>query len=342
MAENNLTKNNGTKKNQENQKKKNLNQMDEITTEHLREVLSHILKVLGEPSLEYKDRVFRMLLNEPKVALEVYNAMNDTVYDNPDDLTITTLENATYMGMRNDVSFVIASQLMLYEHQSTVNKNMPLRNLIYVTCIYSVLTRNSNLYGRKMIKLPEPKFVVFYNGTEKLPDVSEQRLSDAYEKHSDAPNLELKITVLNINEGHNQELAAKSPTLHQYMIFVDTIRKYQELMEFGDAVDVAVNECIKNGILSDFLKQNKAEVLRVTIFEYDQEEHMRMEREESLEEGRALGLKEGLRNGKNEEKQATALQMTRMGMSVEVIAQAIRESVDVVQKWLSEEMNIPQ
>lgn len=305
--------------------KKELTKNKGITTEYLQEVMAHILKVLGEPSREYKDRVFRMLLNDPVVALEVYNAMNDTTYDNPEDLTITTLENAMYMGMRNDVSFVIASQLMLYEHQSTVNKNMPLRNLIYVTCVYAVLTRNSNLYGRKRIQLPEPKFVVFYNGTENIPDISEQRLSDAYEKHTEAPDLELKITVLNINEGHNTELAAKSPTLHQYMIFVDTIRKYQEQMEFEMAIEAAVNECIKNGVLSDFLKKNKAEVLRMGIFEYDQEEHLRMEREECLEEGKMA------------EKHATFLQMARMGMSVEVIAQVLRESADVVKQWLSEE-----
>lgn len=162
----------------------------------------HVIKVLGEPGREYKDRVFRMLLKKPEVALEVYNAMNDTAYEDPDELTITTLENAVYIGMKNDVSFVIASQLVLYEHQSTVNKNMPLRNLIYVTCIYSALTRNENLYGRKMIPLPEPKFVVFYNGRENIQDRTEGRLSDAYERISGEPDLDLKITILNINEEH--------------------------------------------------------------------------------------------------------------------------------------------
>ena len=308
-----------------------LTKTEGITTEYIQEVMKDILKILGEPSREYKDRVFRMLLNDPAVALEVYNAMNDSEYDDPNDLKITTLENATYMGMRNDVSFVIASQLLLYEHQSTVNKNMPLRNLIYVTCVYAVLVKDDNLYGRKMIELPEPKFVVFYNGTENLPDVSEQRLSDAYQIHTGEPDLELKITVLNINEGHNQELAAKSPTLHQYMIFVDTIRKYQEYMDFDAAMELAVNECIKNGILADFLKRNKAEVLRMSIFEYDQEEHLRMEREESEAIGREIGRKEG----KMEEKQETSLQLANMGLSLESIAKAVRVSMDTVAQWLS-------
>ncbi len=198
-----------------------------------------------------------------------------------------------------------------------------------------MLVKDDNLYGRKMIELPEPKFVVFYNGTENLPDVSEQRLSDAYQIHTGEPDLELKITVLNINEGHNQELAAKSPTLHQYMIFVDTIRKYQEDMDFDAAMELAMNECIKKGILADFLKRNKAEVLRMSIFEYDQEEHLRMEREESEAIGREIGIEIGRKEGKMEEKQETSLQLANMGLSLESIAKAVRVSMDTVAQWLS-------
>ncbi len=319
-----------------------------ISTEYLQETMMHVIKVLGEPGREYKDRVFRMLLKKPEVALEVYNAMNDTVYENPDELTITTLENAVYMGMKNDVSFVIASQLVLYEHQSTVNKNMPLRNLIYVTCIYSALTRNENLYGRKRIPLPEPKFVVFYNGREKIPDRTECRLSDAYERISGEPDLDLKITILNINEGHNKELAEKSPTLHEYMLFVDMVRKYQDEMEFGQALELAVDECIHNGILRDFLKQNRAEVLRMSIFEYDQEEHIRQEREESWEEGREEGMEqgreegriEGIEQGRTEGKEeGTLLKLVQLtlkkiqkGCTPEKIADMFEEDLSMIKK----------
>ena len=304
--------------------KQNEQKMEGFSTEYLQETMMHLVKVLGEPAREYKDRVFRMLLKNRNVALEVYNAMNDTTYDNPDDLTITTLENAIYMGMKNDVSFVIASQLVLYEHQSTVNKNMPLRNLIYVTCIYSALTRNENLYGRKMIPLPEPKFVVFYNGTEKIPDVVEQRLSEAYMKHSGEPDLDLKITILNINEGHNRELAEKSPTLHQYMIFVDTVRKYQEQMKFELAIEKAVDECIRNGILADFLKRNRSEVLRMSIFEYDQETHMKQEREES----QAIGKKEG----RIETLAQLVIKKIKKGLTAEDIADLLEEDVAEIKK----------
>ena len=304
--------------------KQNEQKMEGFSTEYLQDTMMHLVKVLGEPAREYKDRVFRMLLKNRNIALEVYNAMNDTAYDNPDDLTITTLENAIYMGMKNDVSFVIASQLVLYEHQSTVNKNMPLRNLIYVTCIYSALTRNENLYGRKMISLPEPKFVVFYNGTEKIPDVVEQRLSEAYMKHSGEPDLDLKITILNINEGHNMKLAAKSPTLHQYMIFVDAVRKYQEQMKFELAIEKAVDECIQNGILADFLKRNRSEVLRMSIFEYDQETHIKQEREESLAIGEERGyLKTLIRQ---------TIRKLAKGLNEEDIIGVLEENPDVIHK----------
>lgn len=131
----------------------------------LPEQMSSAQYALGRPGSAYKDRVFRMLLKDRKVALEVYNAMNNSNYTNPDELEFTTLENAVYMGMKNDVSFIIDSQLVLYEHQSTINYNMPLRDLLYVACIYASLVKNKNIYGSARIPLPEPKFIVFYNGT---------------------------------------------------------------------------------------------------------------------------------------------------------------------------------
>ena len=152
-----------------------------------------LIRILGEPTRTYKDRIFRMLLSDRKTALEVYNAMNDSDYDNLDELVFTTLKNAVYMGMKNDVSFIISSQLVLYKHQSSINPNMPLRDLFYTACVLSGLIMNENIYGKHQIMVPEPKFVIFYNGKEKVPERSELRLSDAYEKHSGTPALELVI-----------------------------------------------------------------------------------------------------------------------------------------------------
>ena len=260
-----------------------------ISREQLEQSVQNIIQILAEPDRAYKDHVFRMLLKDRKVALEVYNAMNDTSYDNPDELIITTLENAIYMGMKNDVSFIIGSQLVLYEHQSTVNLNMPLRNLFYVSCVYSALTMNENIYGEKLIRIPEPKFVVFYNGLKKLPEKQLLKLSDAYEKKSEDISMELTIEVVNINPGYNNDLMKKSPTLQQYMHFIDITRKYQKTLPFKSAIEKAIDECIDAGILKEFLKKNRAEVLRMSIFEYDQEKHMQQERDASREAGREEG-----------------------------------------------------
>ena len=162
--------------------------------------------------------------------------------------------------------------------------------------------------------------MVFYNGTEKIPDVIDQRLSESYMKHSGEPDLDLKITILNINEGHNRELAEKSPTLHQYMIFVDTVRKYQEQIKFELAIEKAVDECIQNGILADFLKRNRSEVLRMSIFEYDQETHMKQEREESRELGRLMTLTQ------------QTIKKLKKGLTAEDIADILEEDVDEIKK----------
>ena len=159
--------------------------------------------------------------------------------------------------------------------------------------IYMAYVFGDNLYGRKLIKIPEPRFVVFYNGTDKMPEQSVLRLSDAYESKSEELDLELKIRFVNINPGYNEEMVEKSPTLYQYVKFVDIVRKYQKEMPFPEAVEKVIDECIKKGILAEFLRKNRAEVLRVSIFEYDEEEHMRQEREESMQEGFDEGEKCG-------------------------------------------------
>lgn len=257
-----------------------------ISEEMLVLSIQQLVHILGSTDRTYKDRVFRMLVKDRAVALEIYNAMNDTNYRDPTQLQITTLENAIYMGMKNDVSFIIDSRLAFYEHQSTDNPNMPLRNLFYVACVYASLVDGKNIYGSRLISLPNPKFVVFYNGKKDLPERSILRLSDAYEVSSEHEEtaLELQVEVLNINRGKNQALMEKSPTLYQYSFFVDTVRKYESALPFEQAMERAIDECIGRGILSDFLQHNKAEVLRVCLFEYDQEKHIRQEKDESWED----------------------------------------------------------
>lgn len=241
----------------------------------------------------FKDTVFRMLFKEKKSLLNLYNALNKSTYTNADDLEITTLENAVYMNYKNDISFVFDFELMLYEHQSTYNPNMPLRDLFYVSRVLHNRVRDENLYSKKLIKIPTPQFVVFYNGVDSQPEQQILRLSDAFVKRQEPPALELMVRVYNINLGHNRELLDTCGLLKEYAQYVEKVRTFAKEIPFPEAVEQAVEYCIRNGILSDFLSRNRAEAIAVSIFEYDEEKHMQSERKEWREIGREEGREEG-------------------------------------------------
>jgi predicted transposase/invertase (TIGR01784 family) len=252
------------------------------------------------PNREYKSRIFTMVFSQKKELLELYNAMNGTDYEDPEQLEINTLENAIYLAMKNDISFLVDSCLSLYEHQSTYNPNIPLRFLEYVTDLYSGMTRNKNLYGTRLIEIPPPEFVVFYNGIAEKPDVMELKLSDAYGGKGKHTALELKVRMLNVNKGHNLKLMEACKTLRDYAEYTNRVREYGESMDISEAVERAITECIQEGILSDFLSRNRAEAKKMSIYEYDEEKHMRMEREENYAYGKADGLEEGREEGRQE------------------------------------------
>lgn len=230
----------------------------------------------------YKDSVFRMLYSRKEELLSLYNALNGTDYQDPEQLEVTTLENAIYMNMKNDVSFLLDAEMMLYEHQSTWNPNMPLRDLIYITRLLEKYVNRESLYASTPVRIPAPHFVVFYNGSS---DVSEDvilKLSDAFEERKGShlerkePELELKVHFLNINQGYNEELMERCRTLREYSEFVARIRRYAAgETAIEEAVDRAVTECIAEGILADFLRSQRAEVVAVSIFEYNEEEELK-------------------------------------------------------------------
>ena len=225
-------------------------------------------------------------------------------------LKITTLENAVYMNYKNDVSFVFSSELMLYEHQSTFNPNMPLRSLIYVTRILQGMVKDRDLYSSVLIKIPAPRFVIFYNGTTPQPERRVLRLSDAFEEGSfpdtkmkgepTQPELELIVTAYNINAGCNPELMEACQLLKEYALYVEQVRKHARAADLPQAVEKAVDYCIRNGILADFLSKNRAEAIAMSIFEYDEEKHIKNEKEISYKEGHKSGLEEGHKSGLEE------------------------------------------
>lgn len=245
----------------------------------------------------YKDTLFRMIFREKQNLLQLYNALNGTDYANEDNLEIVTLENAIYMNMKNDVAFLLEDRLNLYEHQSTYNPNMPLRDLFYICREYEKLIEQEALYHRKKIQIPTPHFIVFYNGVERQEEYQIQKLSDLYMNKEDNPELELKVRMLNINTGYNQALIEQCQILSEYMQFVNLIRKYIKILPIHQAVDHAVNECIHTGILVDFLTRYKQEAIQMSIFEYDEEKALRLIRQDERQEGIEEGIRQGVENG---------------------------------------------
>lgn len=232
----------------------------------------------------YKDTLFRLIFKDKENLLSLYNAINHTNYENAEELQVTTLEDAVYMNMKNDLSFVLDCSLSLYEHQSTLNPNMPLRNLFYVSKVLQGITSKDDLYSSKMIQIPTPKFIVFYNGVDIKPDYWEYQLSDMYEQRREDCDLELKVCVYNINQGMNQDLLNACQTLKEYAIYVGKLREYMATMPFEDAVEKTVDECIKEAVLADFLSRHRAEVKEVSWYEYNEEQHIKNEREIAMEE----------------------------------------------------------
>ena len=233
----------------------------------------------------FKSTLFIMLFEDRKNLLELYNAITGKHYADPELLEINTLENAIYMSMKNDVSFLIDGRLSLYEHQSTKNPNLPLRFLLYISHLYSRLTVKANLYGETIVRIPAPEFIIFYNGKDEMPERQLLKLSDMYSVREEKPKLELEATLLNISGTNNRKLKEACRTLRDYAIYTDKIRAYTETMELAEAVDRAINECIEEDILRDFLMEHKAEARAMSIFEYDQERHMQQEREAGIEKG---------------------------------------------------------
>ena len=252
---------------------------------------------LPEANRKYKDTIFRWLFSDRKNLLSLYNAVTGKHYTDAGALDIVTLESAVYLGMKNDVAFLVDTRLYLCEHQSTYNPNIPLRNLFYIASEYQVLVKDKSLYSSVLLRLPAPKFLVFYNGTGQVADREELRLSAAYENLQGEPDLELKVTMLNINEGHNRELMEQCRILREYSQYVARVRKYAAQMELNEAVERAITECIREGILSEFLSRNRAEVMKVSIFEYDQELEEKKYREAEYEHGRQDGYDAGVREG---------------------------------------------
>ena len=298
---------------------------------------------------QYEDTVFRMLFSEKENLLSLYNAVTGNAYQNADDLKIVTLENAIYMGMKNDLAFMLETNIYLYEHQSTLNPNIPLRDLIYIGIEYQQYVDDKSLYSSRLQKIPAPKFMVFYNGTDAVDDRVELRLSKAYEHLAGEPDLELKALMLNVNEGHNKELMEQCQTLKEYAIYVARVRKYTSEMNLNDAVARAIDECIKEGILVEFLRKNRSEVKMVSILEYDKEWEEKKLRKAEYEAGRSEGIEigksegieigksKGIEIGRDKAMAEFVCNMIKYGFSIEKIAEVTGKNAEQIQTILNQQ-----
>ena len=232
---------------------------------------------------EHKDRVFKYLFGNPNNrtwTLALYNAINGSNYKNPDDIQFNTIDEAVYLGMRNDVSFIIVNELHLWEHQSTYNPNMPMRFLIYAAKLYEKYIAGSDYYPYSSVlqPAPRPKCVCFYNGTGNQPERKILRLSEAFGGEGD---IEVIVIMLNINYGKNRELMAACEPLSEYAWLVETIRTNQKVMRNLEvAIDAAINE-MADFVIKKFLLSNKVEVKGMFLTEWDQEKVLAQERREA-------------------------------------------------------------
>ena len=265
--------------------------------------------------------VFSMLMQEKEYALEVYNALNGTDYDDPNEVRAVTLNHRSVsLTMKNDASFIVSTDLNVYEHQSTYNPNMPLRALLYLVDELKDFIKDYDIYGRRKIEIPTPKFAVFYNGKETRPETEVLKLSDLFKNLKDEPQLELTCKVYNINTGYNKDLKIECPVLDEYMTFVSKVREF-DLKDKETSVSRAIDWCLENNVLAEFLERRKDEVKKAKTLDmtWERREQLirRDERAEGRAEGQAMGREKGLLQGRAENARAVYERCLARGMSEE-------------------------
>jgi len=271
---------------------------------------------------KHKASVFSTLFSDPEVLRELYSAIEGIDVPPEAVININTLTGILYMGKLNDVSFTINDQIIvLIEHQSTINNNIPVRMLMYIGRLLEKIIKGKNIYHEKLIKIPSPEFIVLYNGTYNYPDYKELFLSDAFKNIKAAEptkSLELKVRIYNINHGRNINIQKKSRTLGSYSFFTNKIREYGIKLPLEEAVKNAIKYCIDNDILKQFLSKHGSEVMNMLTDEVSIEEIIEIRSQEKYEEGLEQGREQG-REEIRKEKLLIARALLSEGSSPEFI-----------------------
>jgi hypothetical protein len=249
---------------------------------------------------KHKSSVFSLLFSDPDILKELYSAIEGVDLPPETPVSINTLTNVLIKGKLNDVSFILDNRLViLIEHQSTINENMPLRILNYIQRIYEKSIDPDKLFNEKIIKIPKPEFIVLYNGKAPYPEKHELRLSDAFMditglSDNNRLSLELIVQVLNINYGQNPKIQQKCETLNNYSMLINKIREYENTgLSLEKSVECAVKYCLQNNILKDFLIKHGSEVMNMLFLEYNLDDHLEARYREGREEGHKEGHKKG-------------------------------------------------
>ena len=248
----------------------------------------------------YKDRLFKIIFEDKKELLSLYNALTGKNYQNPDELEINTIDDVIYMHLKNDMSFILDDWQNLFEQQSTFNPNQPLRGFFYFADLYKVKYFGKKVYSTRLLKIPTPQYIVFYNGTTSMPDRKELRLSDAFQQPTAQPDIEVVAHMLNINYGHNKELMERCQKLKEYAQFIDIIRHYLKENEHWSneqAISKAIDDCIKNNILRDILQKERLRVMASILSEFDEVGYKEMIRQEAYEDAYEEAYEEGVEYG---------------------------------------------
>ncbi|MDR0562678.1 MAG: hypothetical protein LBG73_08320 [Spirochaetaceae bacterium] len=262
---------------------------------------------------QHKDGVFTAYFGNLDRLRQLYSAATGEPVSPSAVITVNTLSDVLFMYWKNDISFMIDRLIILFvEHQSTLNRNIPLRMFLYGGRVYEKLLELRGLYRQKQIRLPRPLFFVFYNGSELMPDRWEERLSDAFEGSGSA-GLELTVVFLNINAGHNEELMARCPALREYSQFIAKVRAVQAELTpekprqiSEEAVTRSVKYCIEHNIMRDFLRENASEVVNMLFTEYNLADALEVAREEGREDAFEAARKIALADAQAEIRRAQA------------------------------------
>ncbi len=302
---------------------------------------------------KYKDSLFFFVFGREenkRYLLDLYNALREgeeaPIVD-VNELELNTIESVIYLGRKNDVSFLIDSEMNLYEHQSTYNPNMPLRGVIYWSALMEKWLEKhgkKRFYRRTLLRIPTPKHIVFYNGVEERPAIEEMRLSNAFIKPTDG--YEWKVVVYNLNAGYNDTLLQKCQPLHEYAEFNENVQKnVASGMFLKDAVDAAFEVAEHGECLGSFFRQHRAEVTNMILETFDEKEYIDMVREEGredgLREGRESGIKEGHASGLQAGKVQTLLGLVHDGLlEINVAAERAGISTEEFEKLLTEKKTL--